>query len=209
MAKFCGYCGSQMDDHAKVCGNCGNPLAGESTKVKVTPPVDKKKLKVVFILAFCVAALVFVAVLGVQYFNQNTGYNGLIRKTMAAYEDGDVDALMDLCSEILYHRGPSYTRPMEGYFEYLIEYLEDEVGKNYKLSYEIEEVEHYSKRELKEMREDMETYYEMDGDILDDAVVVEISVEAKKSRRSADVEIEMLLTKEKGVWRIYSLEYGY
>ena len=28
MAKYCGSCGTQMDDSANVCPNCGTPVAG-------------------------------------------------------------------------------------------------------------------------------------------------------------------------------------
>ena len=28
MAKFCGNCGTQLEDNAKICGKCGTPLDG-------------------------------------------------------------------------------------------------------------------------------------------------------------------------------------
>lgn len=33
MSKFCGKCGAKLDDDAKVCGQCGTPVAGAPTNI--------------------------------------------------------------------------------------------------------------------------------------------------------------------------------
>ena len=46
MAKFCGNCGTQLEDNAKICGKCGTPLDGASANIpglKVTDPEKQNK----------------------------------------------------------------------------------------------------------------------------------------------------------------------
>ena len=48
MAKYCGNCGTQLEDSAKVCGQCGTPLDGASLprpKVKVIDPEIRNSLR--------------------------------------------------------------------------------------------------------------------------------------------------------------------
>lgn len=43
MAKFCGNCGAQMDDGAKICGMCGTPFVNSGSAV---PSFDQRQSKV-------------------------------------------------------------------------------------------------------------------------------------------------------------------
>lgn len=43
MAKFCGNCGTQLEDNAKICGQCGTPLDGTSSKILDLKVVDPEK----------------------------------------------------------------------------------------------------------------------------------------------------------------------
>lgn len=92
MAKFCGNCGTQLEDNAKICGQCGTPLDGTSSNIpglKVVDPEKKEKMKKVGKRIVALVALVIVAVIAFNVVSQFTGYNGLLRKVMAAYAAED------------------------------------------------------------------------------------------------------------------------
>ena len=79
MAKFCGNCGTQLDDCAKVCGNCGTPLGGAPVSIRKTRVVDpekkkemQKKVKKITVLCFVLALLVVIAVIA---FNVISAYS--------------------------------------------------------------------------------------------------------------------------------------
>lgn len=102
MAKFCGNCGAQIDDNAKVCGQCGTPV-DSSTKmspVKIIDSERKKKHKKIFKLVIVLILIVAVAAAAINVASKFTGYNGLLRKVMSAYEGYDIDTLVSLSSDI-------------------------------------------------------------------------------------------------------------
>ena len=66
MAKFCGNCGTQLEDNAKICGQCGTPLDGASSKIldlKLVDPEKQKKLKKMSKRIVALMALVLAAVI--------------------------------------------------------------------------------------------------------------------------------------------------
>ena len=152
MAKFCGNCGTQLEDNAKICGKCGTPLDGMSANIpglKVTDPEKQKKMKKTVKLVVGMVALVIVAVIAFNVVSQYTGYNRLLRKVMTAYENYDIDTLISLSSDMYYYGEEDW---VEYYFEYSVgddlDYFESYVGHNYKLSYDVQEVYTLSGRKL-------------------------------------------------------------
>ena len=211
MAKFCGNCGAKLDDDAKVCGQCGTPLDGASTNIsglKVVDPEKQKKVKKAVKLAAVLAALVVVAVIALNIASKYTGYNGLLRKVMTAYENYDIDTLVSLSSDMYYYGEEDW---VEYYFEYTVgnnlDSFESSVGHSYKLSYEVDETYVVSERKADEMLNEIEnTYADFDISVIDKIVVADLTLTAKQGSKSVNRDIKVIMSKENGVWKLLYIE---
>lgn len=211
MAKFCGNCGTQLEDNAKICGQCGTPLDGTSSNIpglKAVDPEKQKKLKKVGKRIVALVALVIVAVIVFNVVSQFTGYNGLLRKVMAAYEKYDIDTLISLSSDIYFYGDEDW---VENYFEYNVgddlDSFEAAVGHSYKLSYEVIETYKLSNRNFQSMLDDIAwSYKDFDHSVIEEIVVAKVNVTATQGKRSVDREIEITMTKENGNWKVLYIE---
>lgn len=211
MAKFCGNCGTQLEDNAKICGQCGTPLDGASTNIpglKVVDPEKQKKLKKVGKRIVALVALVIVTAIAINVVFQFTGYNGLLRKVMAAYEKYDIDTLISLSSDIYFYGDEDW---VENYFEYNVgddlDSFESAVGHSYKLSYEVIETYKLSNRNFQSMLDDIAwSNKDFDHSVIEEIVVAKVNVTATQGKRSVDREIEITMTKENGKWKVLYIE---
>lgn len=207
MAKFCGNCGAPLGDSDKVCGKCGTPLESASATVndmKVVDPEKRKRTKKTIKLALSLAALILISVVAIKVVSQYTGYNGLIRKVMNAYENYDIDMLVSLSSDMYYYGNDDWA---EYYFEYTVgddlDSFESSVGHNYKLSYAVNETYTVSDRKLKDMLEEIESsYYDFDVSEIEKIVTADITVTAKQGNKSVNRAINIIMSKEEGSWRL-------
>lgn len=211
MAKFCGNCGTQLEDNAKICGKCGTPLDGASTNIpglKVTNPEKQKKMKKAFKLVASLAVLIIVAVIAFNVVSQYTGYNGLLRKVMTAYENYDIDTLISLSSDMYYYGEEDW---VEYYFENTVgnnlDSFESSVGHSYKLSYEVNEIYTVSERKLDDMLKRIEyTYSDFDIGVIEKVVIADLTVTAKQGSKSVSRDIDIIMSKENGSWRLLYIE---
>lgn len=207
MAKFCGYCGAEMDDSAKVCGKCGTPFEGKShgfSNVKAKGSKESKKTKKVMI-GIVLIAIVVVASNTIPSF---IGTKGLIRKAMAAYEDYDIDALVSMSSNMYFY---GHEDSVEYYFEYNIgedlDTYEEQVGHNYKLSYKIDDVYTPSERKMNEMLDRISSIYSsFDIDTIQKIAIADLTVTAKNSSKSVKSNLQITMSKEKGKWKLLYIE---
>lgn len=211
MAKFCGNCGTQLEDNAKICGNCGTPLDGASTNIpglKVIDPEKQKKVKKTVKRVFVLAILVAVAIIAFNIVSQFTGYNGLLRKVMTAYESYDIDTLVSLSSDMYYYGEEDW---VEYYFEYSVgdtlDSFESSVGHSYKLTYEINETYVMSERKVDEMLSEIEySYSDFDVSVIEEVVVADVTVTAKQGSKSVNRDMDIVMTKEDGTWRLLYIQ---
>ena len=211
MAKFCGNCGTQLEDNAKVCGNCGTPLDGASTNIpglKVTDPEKQKKMKKTVKRVVGLVLFVAVAIIGFNVVSQFTGYNGLLRKVMTAYEKYDIDTLVSLSSDMYYYGEEDW---VDYYFDYSVgndlDSFEASVGHSYKLTYEINETYVMSERKVDEMLREIEySYPDFDVSIIEKVVVADLTVTAKQGSKSVNQDMNIVMTKENGTWRLLYIE---
>jgi len=211
MAKFCGNCGTQLDDNAKICGNCGTPLDGTSTNIpglKVVDPEKQKKIKKTVKRVVGLAILVVVAIIAFNIVSQFTGYNGLLRKVMTAYENYDIDTLISLSSDMYYYGEEDW---VESYFEYSVgddlDSFESSVGHSYKLTYEVNETYVMSERKVDEMLSEIEySYSDFDVSVIEEVVVADLTVTAKQGSKSVNQDMNIVMTKENGTWRLLYIE---
>lgn len=211
MAKFCGNCGTQLEDNAKICGQCGTPLDGASTKIpglKVVDPEKQKKLKKMGKRIVVLVALVIVAVIAFNVVSQFTGYNGLLRKVMAAYEKYDIDTLISLSSDMYFYGDEDW---VENYFKYNVggdlDSFESAVGHRYKLSYEVNEIYTVSNRKLDDMLDQIEySYADFDIGMIEKIVIADLTVIAKQGNKSISREMDIVMSRENGTWRLLYIE---
>lgn len=210
MARFCGNCGAQIDENAKVCGQCGTPVE-DSTKippVKIIDPEKKKKNKKIFKIVIALALVVAVAVTAINVISKFTGYNGLLRKVMTAYEGYDIDTLVSLSSDIYYYGEEDY---VESYFENSVgsalDSFETSVGHSYQFSYEVNETYTMSERKTKDVLDGIEyTYPDFDVSIIEEMVVSDITVTAKQGSKSVERDLNITMSKENGTWKLLYIE---
>ena len=210
MARFCGNCGAQIDENAKVCGQCGTPVE-DSTKmppVKVVDSEKKKKNKKIFKAMIALALVAVVAVTAINVVSKFTGYNGLLRKVMTAYEGYDIDTLVSLSSDIYYYGEEDY---VESYFEKSVgsalDSFETSVGHSYQFSYEVNETYTMSERKTKEVLDGIEyTYADFDVSIIEEMVVSDITVTAKQGSKSVERDLNITMSKENGTWKLLYIE---
>lgn len=210
MAKFCGYCGAKMDDDAKVCGQCGTPIEGNTkiSPVKIIDPEKVKKNKKIFKFVVALVLIVAVAVTAFNVASKFTGYNGLIRKVMTAYEDYDIDTLVSLSSDVYYYEEEDY---IEEYFENCVgialDFFESSVGHSYQLSYEVNETYTASERKAREILERVEyAYPDFDVSIIEELVISNITVTGMQGSKSVNRDLNITMSKEDGSWKLLYIE---
>ncbi len=211
MAKFCGNCGTMLDDDAKICGQCGAPLEGTPTKIpnlKAVDPEKQKKKKKIAALVIALVVIIIVAIIVISVVSQSTGYNGLLRETMTAYENYDIDKLISLSSDIYYYFPDSDF--LEYYYENNVgedlDYFDSSVGHNYHLTYEVKEIYDMPERTVAPLLETFEQGTDFDITQIEQFVVADIEVTAEQEGASASQEIEVVMTKENGAWKLLYLE---
>lgn len=220
MSKFCGNCGAQMSDDVRVCGNCGTPFAGVANhpNQSVIPGIDyedpEKKAKRRKFVKMGLLAVVLIVVASVAYntITSYTGYNGVVREIMKAYEEYDIDALVEMGSDVYFlEENENFA---EEYFSsqvaYDLDYFELEVGHDFELSYEIKDAYTLSERKTEELLEELEyTYEDFDRSFIEEVVVIQVAVKAKESSSSRFVTVDrgFYLTSENGEWRLLYMNW--
>lgn len=210
MSKYCGNCGTKLKDNAKKCRKCGTPfeeIPAEISGIKTVMPMKKrlkKAVKTVAVSAVIIAAAVIAITVALKY----TGYNGVLRKTMAAYKKYDIDTLIDLSSDMYYYGAGDW---VENYFENSVgedlDFYEASVGHSYKLSYEVNEIYTLSERRLDKILDEIEnTYAGFDVGIIKKVVVADLTVTAVQGDKSVSKDISIFISKENGSWRLLYIE---
>lgn len=100
MAKFCGYCGAQMEDFAVVCGNCGAPLEAAPAPgmagapyMQYVDPAKRAQTKKIITIAAAGAAAAVVMIVAIALLVNFTGWKGATNKIMKAYLKEDADTI--------------------------------------------------------------------------------------------------------------------
>ena len=210
MAKFCGNCGAPLDEGARVCGQCGTPVDGmpaSTPKLNIQDPEKQKKTQKTVRLAALLVGLLVVAVLLINLVPRYTGYRGLVRRVMAAYEDYDVDALLSMASE-LYDEADDFA---ESYFEAnmdsALDMFEYTVGHDYSLSYKVNDIYTLSDRKMRSLRDELAlAWSDYDVDAISKAVVAEVTLTAKEKGDTDDRSLQITMIKEDGAWKLLYIQ---
>ncbi|MCD7804367.1 MAG: zinc ribbon domain-containing protein [Oscillospiraceae bacterium] len=205
MAKFCGNCGFRLEDNDRVCGNCGTPC-GDLPKSQAA----NKPKKGIFAAIICVVVAVVLLITGICTLSANAGYKGLLKKTMKAYINYDIDKIVSNASSSYDY---SYSSYADYYFTTKIddslETFDDYVGYNYKLTYEVEDIYVASDRYLSEVKSTLEVKYgTFDADVIKKVAIAEVTVTAtsKTTNKKCMQTMQITFTKEKGSWKVLYID---
>lgn len=211
MAKFCGNCGAQMDDAAKICGNCGVPFPSVAVQTKYEDPEKKEqerqKMKKLAVKFGIVAAAVLALFIAIGILVANTGINGMVKDVTKAHKKFDVDALIEMSSDVYYYADENFA---EKVFQDILDLhhdsFEQKVGHKYKISYETVEVYELSKRNLENALEQIETMFpDFDVEMIDKIKVARVEMWARQGREELYMSMEVFFSKEDGEWKLLGI----
>lgn len=204
MAKFCGNCGAKMNDSAKVCGKCGTPVDpdfkndNDGKKKKKFPKWGKW---VILLLI-----LIIGAVIALKIFSGNS-YDHIVKEVVEVYETGDIDSLMN-DSSVLYMEdgGDDAEEYLENTIDTQMDKLEKELGRNYVLTYEVEEEYTLPQRQIRKLKDRFESSdIDYDVDNLEDLKVIDLLITGDSGDDTYEIEQSIIVIKENGKWKFLML----
>lgn len=221
MSKFCGNCGAQLDDSAKVCGYCGFALSNETPNINpasipgVVSEADKEKAektKKLIKTGLVAVAVIVVLSIAISVISSFTGYKGVVRKVINAFEDYDMNTLCSYASSLNYLDDDNieyYEELFEERVSNKLDYYEEELGHDLKMSFEIVDSYELDDRNRDELLDELEDTGAFIPEI-DDIKMVDLDLTIKGSRRSSTYSVDdFLLIKEDGEWKVLYLGYSF
>lgn len=214
MSKFCGVCGTQAEDSANVCGNCGNAFndQAENTKTAPIPGADAVKDKIKSLKTdglmkkgIIAIAAVVVGIIIISSISSSAGYKGTVKKVINAFEKNDVEKLCSYASGLNYYDEDEIDEYEENFEDRISDRLddyEDEVGDNIKIKYEItkvKDIEDRKKEKFLEEFEDFDGYPKKIGDIKE--IQMKLTVKGSDDEETYKVK-DFYVIKENGKWKV-------
>jgi Zn-dependent metalloprotease/uncharacterized protein YegL len=211
MTRYCGNCGTMLEENATVCSHCGMQVDKSEHAVSDSETAKPKKGKQIvkkIKLAVGVILLVCAVIAGISITSAFTGSNALLRKTMRAYKNYDIDTLVSLSSDVYYYDSGDYA---EAYFKDQVGRGLDEfemmAGRNYKFSYKVKEQYALSNRRKVELLDTLQKRCpDFDTSSIDKVVEADLTVTASHNDKSVDREVKVTMTREDGTWKVLYLE---
>ena len=211
MAKFCGNCGAEMADDARICGSCGTLME----EVDVAPaPATKKKLTPVVAVAVVAAVAVLIACLlpafGVvgykkalkDYYNF-TCKGKISEKSLIALAPKDVwDAMEDSWDEDdMDFDMDEFAENYEEVFDDMKDYLDEEYGDNWRITYKVDSKKKIKDSKLKKIARALNDDYDIKKSSVKKGFDLKIEWEIKGSEDDEDGKIkDVAALKIDGKW---------
>lgn len=213
MSKFCGNCGTQLEDDARICGQCGTPYSGDTNNKQQIPGINKmsleKKRRIKFIVKLSVVAivLIIITVIAVNIISFFTGYKGAVNKAINAYKNYDIETLLTMSSDISFN-GMDATQVENSISQSVsakLDALEAEAGHDMNLSYEIIDSYKLSDRKYQEFLKYIENNYNYDSSDISEVYLAKIKVTAKGSLgQTSVINNNLYLINERSDWYLYN-----
>jgi len=215
MSKFCGNCGAQLDDSAKVCGFCGAPLENAGSPAQKIPGLDnlnnmspekKANVKKYGIIGGIAAAAIIVLIIVISIIAGATGPDAAAEKlSKAALVDFNAKKVIEYLPEYAFEDEDKDDAEEE--FQEILdeakEELEDEFD-DYKVTIETKKSKEITKKSDKnDIFDSIELFYD---DFEEDdvkkvyEVKIKITLEADDEKESDTVTLTM--GKVNGDWVI-------
>lgn len=213
MSKFCGNCGAELDESANVCGYCGTSINSDSTEkigtkkipgIKTEREQEKiRKIKKISKLIIASVITIILVVIGINVGSSFIGYKGAVGKIMNAYEDYDMNTLISMASDLHYYSADE--NYVDDNFSDIVaerlNSLENSVGHNVKIDYEITDSFELPEYKLDELLSQFESYG-IDTSDIKKIIQVELLITAKGNKTTNTYNSDgLLLVKEKGAWK--------
>ena len=133
-----------------------------------------------------------------------------MRQVMNSYKNYDIEKLVSLSSGMYDYDSDE---ELETAYRYDIgeglDYLEANVGHTYKFSYKINETYTISQRKEEEVIENIETWYpDFDTNTIKKIMVSNVTMTATQGRLTASQDINVVMSKEDGAWKVLYLQEG-
>ena len=217
--KYCGQCGTQLEDDTLVCPSCHKPVQGKQTPKTVSAP-DSHQMwarvtsdsRTKWVGIGIVVLIVLIVVLNV--IKGATGYEGAVKKFMRLYENYDIAGVVKMSSNTYDFRDEDYYA--DTYFKYAIgddlDRFDYEVGHDYKISYEVTDAYELSARQYENILNNLRYGFTGAGDVGDmisKIVRVELDVTATHGKDSLTISKELIMTKEAGSWYVLYFDTVY
>lgn len=232
MSKFCGNCGTVMDDAAMVCGQCGAPLAASAnvntgTQKKavkfdasaITGVIDgiKKGDKGALIKGgAAVAAVAVVFILIISIFAGN-GAEKTAEKFIKAFDKEKAESMVKLLPKFCFGETENgFEKDEEEWqdeFEKTIEDFKDSMDSEYdfdefSIKYELLYSENYGKEYLKDIEDDFEEFKDFEEKKLKDAADLVYEVVYKGKGEKVIGKASFTVVKYGSKWYIYDFAFS-
>ena len=193
---FCGMCGAENKEGAKFCEKCGAPINKGQKRDEINATNQNKKVGMI-----AVAVLAVVIVVALFSLFGGRGYESTVKEYFNATMDGDAKAVVNLIPKKVMEKElknegydedemDMFIEEGEKQLQDTLDSIEDAMGKDWKMTYEIKETEDVTGRELKEIKDDYEGY---DIDVSEaKKVEVEMKVKAKENENSHTVRLHLI-----------------
>ncbi|MCD8180322.1 MAG: zinc ribbon domain-containing protein [Firmicutes bacterium] len=206
MNKTCKKCGAKLDYGSAFCGNCGARISEKVTsddKVKSAKTIGKKLKRIAALLI-----VVIVAVATLKTVSAFAGRNGLLRETMKAVKEYNIDTLVESSSEIyLFADEDDYLEDKyETQVGYFLDMFENTVGHSYRFSYEVNEIYTVSDRTFDTVIKNLENI-SSDTDVIKKIAIADVTMSASQDGETKTVDVKVYMSKENNSWKLLYFEY--
>ncbi len=204
MPKYCGYCGKPIEGDVKACGNCGASLNGAPSG-----QLNKRKKKDTVQLVTVAVLLLIAVILVINIVSGFVGAKGTARKVMNAYIDNDVDTLLNVASDYYYIQtdlnGISIGTYFEDQIDAFMERYESYMGEDYKVTYKIIDSYDLNDYRATKIYDKMTALDDYDMEKVSKIAAVEVEVEIQGESLGFTETWKLIIVKESGHWRLFSL----
>lgn len=214
MSKFCGNCGATLDDAAVVCGYCGAPLAATPNNNKpnkinsagFTSVLKEITSNKIFKIAVPAVIGIVVIIITISIISSFTGYKGAIKDFVKAYEDMDVDTMIEMSSDLATKgQDDDAVEDLEEKLNDHFDHIDEELKTTPEIDYEIltdDKLKDSQLNKYKDMFDDLD----LSSSDINQARKVKIRFTYKYDERTKTRTSTFIMFKEGGDWKFYNVD---
>ncbi|MFA5658303.1 MAG: zinc ribbon domain-containing protein [Oscillospiraceae bacterium] len=215
MAKFCTSCGSQVPEEASNCPNCGAPTGSTAPASPAAPSaptatyaapapegVSAKPAKgnIPTYIGIGVVAVIAIIVIALIASLFGGGYKKPIDNMIKGIEKQDADKFLSAYPEFLADQMDSYID--DDAMEEMYDMLEDEYGKNIKISYKVTDKDKLDKGDLEDYEDEIDDNYDEKVKVTA-GYELEVEMKIKGKDDEDEDENDFVILKIDGDWCVY------
>ncbi len=222
MSKFCGNCGTELQDDAVVCSNCGVNIAPQQPEAAASAPASdatpgevavaaikdkslvfinkmKSDKKFMGIVLGSIAGVILVIVLLCVL--MGGGYKSAIENYFDAMQ-GDYDAYVACMPEDVFDDYLDYKDMSK---KELKEEMEDSSDGDLKVSYDILDTDELDEDDLDDIKDYLKENLDISKKDVTEAIEVELEVTLKYDGEKMSNETDVVVVKIDGDWYVYEV----